>query len=180
MISLIRYITFSFSTKNIFIITPLPGLNLSTLLSYETSSLARTPGPWVLPTVLDLVTEVKRKVSWRRPRPELGCRAKGKKCSSRFFTGICCNRHGDTLVRLNPSSPQFKSKFLDALYLICVFQNKQSFHPPLIVLIYGCLVGQSENIQTLDVRHRARFSPLARYVSVANAVSRQIDILTEI
>jgi hypothetical protein len=31
----------------------------------------------VLPTALDLVTEVKRKVSWRRPRPELGCAAKG-------------------------------------------------------------------------------------------------------
>jgi hypothetical protein len=30
-------------------------------------------------TVLDLATEVKRKVSWRQPRPELGCRAKGKK-----------------------------------------------------------------------------------------------------
>jgi hypothetical protein len=30
-------------------------------------------------TVLDLVTEVKRKVPWRWPRPELGCRAKGKK-----------------------------------------------------------------------------------------------------
>jgi hypothetical protein len=29
--------------------------------------------------VLDLVTEVKRKVSCRRPRPELGCRAKGKR-----------------------------------------------------------------------------------------------------
>jgi hypothetical protein len=34
----------------------------------------------VLLTVLDLVTEVKLKVSWRRPRPELGCRVKGKKC----------------------------------------------------------------------------------------------------
>jgi hypothetical protein len=33
----------------------------------------------VLPTVLDLVTEVKRTVLWRQPRPELGCRAKGKK-----------------------------------------------------------------------------------------------------
>jgi hypothetical protein len=33
----------------------------------------------VLPTVLDLITEVKRKVSWKRPRPELGCRAKGRK-----------------------------------------------------------------------------------------------------
>jgi hypothetical protein len=33
----------------------------------------------VMPTVLDLVTEVKRKVSWRRPRPKLGCRASGKK-----------------------------------------------------------------------------------------------------
>jgi hypothetical protein len=33
----------------------------------------------VLPTVLDLVTEMKRKVSWRRPRLELGCRAKKKK-----------------------------------------------------------------------------------------------------
>jgi hypothetical protein len=32
----------------------------------------------VLLTVLDLVTEVKRKVSWKRPRPELGCRAKEK------------------------------------------------------------------------------------------------------
>jgi hypothetical protein len=33
----------------------------------------------VLPIVLDLVTEVKRKVSWWRPRPQLGCRAKAKK-----------------------------------------------------------------------------------------------------
>jgi hypothetical protein len=32
-----------------------------------------------LSTVLDLVTEVKWKVSWRLPRPELGCRAKGIK-----------------------------------------------------------------------------------------------------
>jgi hypothetical protein len=36
-----------------------------------------SPVQVVLPTVLDLVTEVKRKVSWRRPRPEMGCRAKG-------------------------------------------------------------------------------------------------------
>jgi hypothetical protein len=35
--------------------------------------------PRVLPTVLDLVTEVKRKVSWRRSTHKLGCRAKGKK-----------------------------------------------------------------------------------------------------
>jgi hypothetical protein len=38
-----------------------------------------SPVQGVLPTVLYLVTEVKRKVLWRRPRPELGCRAKGKK-----------------------------------------------------------------------------------------------------
>jgi hypothetical protein len=38
-----------------------------------------SPVQGVLQTVLDLVTEVKRKVSWRRPRAELGCRAKGKK-----------------------------------------------------------------------------------------------------
>jgi hypothetical protein len=31
----------------------------------------------VLQTVLDLVNEAKRKVSWGRPRIELGCRAKG-------------------------------------------------------------------------------------------------------
>jgi hypothetical protein len=37
-----------------------------------------SPVQGVLPTDLDLVTEVKRKVSWRRPGPELGCRAKGK------------------------------------------------------------------------------------------------------
>jgi hypothetical protein len=37
-----------------------------------------SPVQEVLPTVLDLITEVKRKVSWRRPRSELGCRAKGK------------------------------------------------------------------------------------------------------
>jgi hypothetical protein len=37
-----------------------------------------SPVQGVLPTLLDLVTEVNRKVSWRRPRPELGCRAKGK------------------------------------------------------------------------------------------------------
>jgi hypothetical protein len=35
-----------------------------------------SPVQGVLPTVLDLVTEVKRKDSWRRPRPKLGCRAK--------------------------------------------------------------------------------------------------------
>jgi hypothetical protein len=40
-----------------------------------------SPVQGVLPTVLDLVTEVKRKVSWRRPRTELGCRARGKKKS---------------------------------------------------------------------------------------------------
>jgi hypothetical protein len=47
-----------------------------------------SPFKGVLPTVLDLLTEVKRKVSWRRPRPELGCRAKGKKknlkCDKQF------------------------------------------------------------------------------------------------
>jgi hypothetical protein len=36
-----------------------------------------SPVQGVQPTVLDLVTEVKRKVSWRRPRSELGCRARG-------------------------------------------------------------------------------------------------------
>jgi hypothetical protein len=38
-----------------------------------------SPIQGVLPTVLDLVTEVKWKVSWRWPRPELGCKAKGKR-----------------------------------------------------------------------------------------------------
>jgi hypothetical protein len=42
-----------------------------------------SPAQGVLPTVQDLVTEVKRKVSWRRPRPELGCRAKRKKYGTR-------------------------------------------------------------------------------------------------
>jgi hypothetical protein len=37
-----------------------------------------SPVQGVLPTVLDLATEMKGKVSWRRPRPELGSRAKGK------------------------------------------------------------------------------------------------------
>jgi hypothetical protein len=37
-----------------------------------------SPVQGVVPTVLQLVTEVKRKVSWRLPRPELGCRAKDK------------------------------------------------------------------------------------------------------
>jgi hypothetical protein len=41
-----------------------------------------SPVQGVLLTVLDLVTEVKRKVSWRRPRPKLGCRAKGKEIVS--------------------------------------------------------------------------------------------------
>jgi hypothetical protein len=40
---------------------------------------SRSPVQGVLQTVLDLITEVKREVSWRRPRPELGCRAKGEK-----------------------------------------------------------------------------------------------------
>jgi hypothetical protein len=31
----------------------------------------------IIPTVLDVVTEVKLKVSWRWRKPELGCRAKG-------------------------------------------------------------------------------------------------------
>jgi hypothetical protein len=31
------------------------------------------------PTVLDLVTEMKRKCSWRRPRFRLGCRANGER-----------------------------------------------------------------------------------------------------
>jgi hypothetical protein len=44
-----------------------------------------SPVQGVLPTVLDLVTVVKRKVSWRRPRPELGCRAKGKEMSVGYF-----------------------------------------------------------------------------------------------
>jgi hypothetical protein len=38
-----------------------------------------SPVQGVLPTVLDLVTEVKQKVSWRRPVLELVCRAKRKK-----------------------------------------------------------------------------------------------------
>jgi hypothetical protein len=41
-------------------------------------------------SVLDLVTEVKRKVSWRRPRPELGCRAK---------KGRVCMLHGCSVER---------------------------------------------------------------------------------
>jgi hypothetical protein len=41
-----------------------------------------SPIQGVLPTVMDLVTELKRKVWWRRPRPELGFRAKGKKSVS--------------------------------------------------------------------------------------------------
>jgi hypothetical protein len=31
---------------------------------------------------------VKRKVSWRRPRPELGCRAKGKKYYSTWYHAL--------------------------------------------------------------------------------------------
>jgi hypothetical protein len=38
-----------------------------------------SPVQGVLPTLLVLITEVKRKVSWRRPGPELGCRAKREK-----------------------------------------------------------------------------------------------------
>jgi hypothetical protein len=62
-----------------------------------------SPVQGVLPTVLELVTEVKRKDSWRRPRPELGCRAKGKKnyvnwtlteipknCTKRHCCCCCC------------------------------------------------------------------------------------------
>jgi hypothetical protein len=37
-----------------------------------------SPVQGVLPTAIDLIIEVKRKVSWRRLGPELGCRAKGK------------------------------------------------------------------------------------------------------
>jgi hypothetical protein len=51
------------------------------LCLYTSRGLATSWSPvqGVLPAVLDLVTEVKRKVSWRRPRPELDCRTKGKK-----------------------------------------------------------------------------------------------------
>jgi hypothetical protein len=45
-----------------------------------------SPVQGVLPTVLDLVTEVKRKVSWRRPRPELDCKPEEKKMAP---TDIC-------------------------------------------------------------------------------------------
>jgi hypothetical protein len=38
-----------------------------------------SPVQGVLLTVLDLVNEIKRKVSWRRPRPKIGGRAKKKK-----------------------------------------------------------------------------------------------------
>jgi hypothetical protein len=41
--------------------------------------MSRSPAQGILPTVLDLVTEVKRKVSWRRPKPKLGCTPKRKK-----------------------------------------------------------------------------------------------------
>jgi hypothetical protein len=44
-----------------------------------------SPVKGVLPTVLDLVTEVKRTVSWSWPRPELGCRARGKKRYYKFY-----------------------------------------------------------------------------------------------
>jgi hypothetical protein len=43
-----------------------------------------SPVQGVQPIVLDVVTEVKQKVSWRRPRPELGCRAKGAKILRRL------------------------------------------------------------------------------------------------
>jgi hypothetical protein len=35
----------------------------------------RSPVQGVLPIILDLVTELKQKISWRWPRPEIGCRA---------------------------------------------------------------------------------------------------------
>jgi hypothetical protein len=54
-----------------------------------------SPVQGVLPTVLDLVTEVKRKVSWRRPRPELGCRVKGEKTEVNTVTFCACDDRRD-------------------------------------------------------------------------------------
>jgi hypothetical protein len=47
-----------------------------------------SPAQGVLPPVLDLVTEGKRKVSWRRPRPKLGCTAKWEKIFPATLYGI--------------------------------------------------------------------------------------------
>jgi hypothetical protein len=56
----------------------------------------------VLPTVLDLVIEVKRKVSWRRPRPELGCRAKGAKKGALISFVILRGPRVNTLLSHDP------------------------------------------------------------------------------
>jgi hypothetical protein len=49
----------------------------------EALRLADHPSKESYRLVLDLITEVKREVSWRRQRPELGCRAKGEKMLSK-------------------------------------------------------------------------------------------------
>jgi hypothetical protein len=52
-----------------------------------------SPVQGVLSTVLDLVTGVKRKVSWRRPRSELGYRAKGKKTVVKLFISFWISQY---------------------------------------------------------------------------------------
>jgi hypothetical protein len=49
-----------------------------------------SPVQGVLPTLLDLVSEVKRRVSWRRLRPEMGCRPKR---GGRTLGKILCLKH---------------------------------------------------------------------------------------
>jgi hypothetical protein len=51
----------------------------------------------VLPTVQDLVTEVTRKVSWRRPRTELGYRSKrvGERIKGKFCPWAQLTKHYD-------------------------------------------------------------------------------------
>jgi hypothetical protein len=73
-----------------------------------------SPVQGVLPTVLDLVTEVKWKISWRRPRTELDCRAKGGKISALIgylITGILSLRDVNLVSRRIP--PCTRSGFAD-------------------------------------------------------------------
>jgi hypothetical protein len=75
-----------------------------------------SPVQGVLPTVLDLVTEVKRKVLRRRRRPELGCRHKGKKFPK--------DLNSQLIVRLGYSSLR---PFINTIYSVTLSRVQVQF-----------------------------------------------------
>jgi hypothetical protein len=133
-----------------------------------------SPVQGVLPTVLDLVTEVKRKVSWRRPRPELGCRAKGKKILShprRQKSSDCSNlmliisavefprkSHfdcADNFCDLYPEWLQYKSRPRHLLSWMRLFLQENA-----------CILPEIKPLPLLSVSFLIHYSPSSNHLAL--------------